>query len=392
MVELLDNCLHGFKVKYMVLDQLLADVIGPKVPKKKKLDTVNIFINMESLYNSFRNKGTEKTILKYTKEELRYVYRQLIAGIINVAAHYRKYFAYNKVKTNIVYYYNEIKDVLTKYNNSFYLDDYREHFFESLHALDRWTVNGMVKDIIPLVKIICKYLENIYVIGADRVEASLIPFFIDMEGLMPSNMNIFVTKDEYDFQYVNYRGLIVVKYQDTPILLSKKNLMRYIKWKHEINTDKMISPLLMNFILSCVGDRKRSIRGLKGVGYISIYKELAKLYDVGYILPQDDATTHVRYLVEILGDQSFKMIKKQDLIDKIVRNYKTIAVDFQYEHMEEVQKMKIKEQIIDKNDPKALMEINEKYFEDTPIQLFELNQFEKETEEDKEIRKAVYGW
>ena len=178
MVELLDNCLHGFKVKYMVLDQLLADVIGPKVPKKKKLDTVNIFINLESLYNSFRNKGTEKTILKYTKEELRYVYRQLIAGIINVAAHYRKYFAYNKVKTNIVYYYNEIKDVPTKYNNSFYLNDYREHFFESLHALDRWTVNGMVKDIIPLVKIICKYLENIYVIGADRVEASLIPFFI----------------------------------------------------------------------------------------------------------------------------------------------------------------------------------------------------------------------
>ena len=390
MIELLDSYLHGFKVKYMVLDQLLGSVIGPNVPKKDRLDTVNIFINMESLYNSFRNRGIEKIIIKYTKDEMNYVYRQLIAGIINVGVHYRKYFAYHKVRTNIVYYYNEIKDSPVIYNNCAYIKNYRKHFFESLNSLDRFTINGIVKDTIPLVKIIMTYLENMYMVGADRIEASLIPFYIDMEGLLPSNMNIFITKDEYDFQYANFKGLLVVKVNDKPILLSKKNLMKYITWKHEIKTDRMISPLLINFMLSCIGNRKRSIKGLKGVGWVSIYKELLKLYDVGYILPQDDNTTHVRYLVDILADESFKMVDKDDLIDKIISNYKSIAVDFQYGHMEKVQKMKIKDQLIDRTDPKALIELNDKYFEDTPIQLYEINQYEKESKLEKTLKKEGY--
>lgn len=390
MIELLDAYLHGFKVKYMVLDQLLASVIGPNVPKNKKLDTVNIFINMESLYNTFRNRGIEKMILKYTKDEMKYVYRQLIAGIINVGAHYRKYFSYNKVRTNIVYYYNGITDTPVNYNNCLYVKHYRKHFYESLNSIDRFTINGMVKDTIPLVKIICDYLENIYMIEADRIESSLVPFYIDMEGLLPSNMNIFITKDEYDYQYVNHKGLIITKFNDTPILLSKKNLMKYVIWKREINTDRLISPLLINFILACTGDRKRSIKGVKGIGWVSIYKELIKLYDIGYILPQDDNTTHVRYLTEILGDQSFRTTDKNELIEKISSNYKAIAVDFQYEHMEEVQKMKIKDQLIDRNDPKTLMEINDRYFEDTPIQLYEINQYEKESKVDKSLKKEGY--
>ena len=390
MIELLDGYLHGFKLKYIVLDKLLADVISPTVPKKNRLDTVNIFINLESLYNSFRNKGIEKVVTKYTKDELRYICRQLVAGIINVAAHYRKYFANHRVKTNIVYYYNEIEDEKVPYNNCTYVEDYRGHFFDSLHSLDRWTINGMVRDIIPIVKTICNYLENIYVITADRVESSLIPFYIDMEGLMPRNMDIFVTKDDYDLQYVNHRGLIVLRFQDTPILISKQNLMKYIVWKYEINTDKLISPLLINFMLACIGNRKRGIKGLKGVGWKSIYKELLKLYEIGYILPEEDDTTHIRYLVDILSNQPFRKTDKEEMADTIISNYKSIAVDIQYTHMTDVQKLKLKSQIIDKTDPKSLIELNTKFFDDSPIQLLELNQYENKSEFEKAMENERF--
>ena len=376
MIELLDGYLHGFKVKYMDLDKLLADIIGPNATKKNKLDTVNVFINMESLYNSFRNRGIEKIIKQYTKDDLRYICRQLVAGIINVAAHYRKYFAYHKIKTSIVYYYNEIDDERTPYNNCAVIENYRHHFFDSLHSIDRWTINGMVKDMIPIVKTICNYLENIYVISADRVESSLIPYFIFMEGILPSNMNIFVTKDEYDLQYANHRSLIVTKYNDTPILLSSRNIIRYLVWKHDIKTDKLIDPLLINFIIACVGNRKRSLKGIKGVGWTSIYKELLKLYEVGYIIPDEIETMHVRYLSEVLTDESFRNASKQDLLEQIADNYKCVDVTWQYEDITDVQKDKLKNQFIDKIDTKSLIELNNRFFDDTPIQLFELNQYE----------------
>lgn len=390
-IEVIDNILHGFKVKYVILDKLFSINPGERLGTKLKIDTVNVFINLESLYNSFRNETIEKHLSKCDEDELKYICRQLIAGFINVGAHYRNYFNKNFIKSNIVYYYNEVPDTEDfQYYNSLYVKDYRAHFFESMHSLNKWGCNSIVQDAIPLFKIICMYLEDIFVVGTTNIESSCVPFVIDMNGYLPSNMNLFVTRDPYDFQYANHKGLIITKMDDDAILVAKKNLMKYVRWKHKINEEKIINPLLYNFMLSCVGDRKRSIKGIKGFKWNAIYKELVKLYKVGYIFDEAEETMHIANLTAVFQDSgSFRLVKSKDIEEIIHRNWKAIDLAHQLERMEKYFIFEIKNQLVNKYDPESLINLNNHYFDESPIHLYELNQFAKKEKWQLKLEKEL---
>ena len=198
-----------------------------------------------------------------------------------------------------------------------------------------------------------------------------------MEGGIPSNINIFITKDEYDYQYCNYSGIIIRKHADTPVIITKRNLMHYLCWYHKVNTDKFINPVLITFILSCMGDRKRSIPKVKGFGFKTIYKNLVKLYEAGYLFDENEDTFGIQNLLSVLNQNEFVRREENVLANDIMANYRCIDLESQFRALNKAQKGKIIDQIVDKTDFESLMDINDRYFEECPIMLMELNQYKK---------------
>ena len=378
-LETIDSYINAFKIKYNYLDKLFN---GKLDSSRCNIDTANIFINFESLYYSMRSTSMEKKISTLTKKELKAIYRQSISAFINVAAHYRAYFTRNKIKTNIVYFYNSIPDEYGGYNNSTLCETYRDHFVESLNNTNRINCNNWAREIMPLFKTICEYIENVYVIECNKkVESSMIPMVLDMDTSLPSNLNIVVTKDLYDFQYVNLDWLIISKHQTEPVLLTKKNVIKYLCWKNDIDENEAesttVSSKLLPFIISCLGDRKRSIPKLKGVGFKAIYKSLKKLYETGFIFNEDETTFDISNLISVLNDKTILYTKNTEMGNLIMRNFKVIDLSSQYRILNKAQKNKILEQVSDKTDIDALIEISNKYFADYPLMLIELSQYKK---------------
>ena len=367
------------------MDKLFGNKLDSTVKGKRVVDTVNIFINFESLYNCVRNHNVEKHIEACTKKEMNMVYRNCISNFINVAAHYRKYFTNHKIKSNIVFYYNEIGDEYVELNNSAIVDGYRSHHFESVTSLDRLTVNSIIQESIPFMKIITEYIEDVFMIGTERVESSLIPYILTMENQLPSNMNIVVTKDPYDYQYVNENFLVVSRYKNDAVVLTKKNIMRFMRYRNKCDITREINPLLLPFVLSCLGDRKRSIDGVSGFKFIRVYKSIIKLYDSGYIYDEDEDTMGIGNLTHVLNQSEFAFLKKEDLCERLMSNYRATDFEYQFNQVSDYQKQQMFDQMSNKTDPNTLMEINEKYFEDFPLMLLELNNYHRNNDMDKEI-------
>lgn len=378
-MDLIDIQLAELKIRYLDLDNLFHGKLDMKKGNKRLIDTINIYISFQSLYNKFRRPHYEKRFENLTKKELKSVYRQCIAEFINIAAHYRKYFNYHKIKTNIIFFYNEITDDYITYNNSALCSEYRNHWFDSIHNLDRWAINNLVIDSIPFMKIICDYLEDVYMVGTKRVESSIIPYIFTMENTFPANMNMLVTSDSYDYNYSNYNFLVVTKYAGQPILMTKKNLMPFVCWKlgNEFEPKRKINSYLYSFILSCIGEKERSIpKAFKGMGFRKVYKNLEALYDAGYIFDENLDTMNIENLLHVLNNQEFKILTHEQIASSIMSNYNVIDYTTQYKQVNKTQKKDLEKQIINKTDPEALVEINDKYFSDHPIRLIELNQYE----------------
>jgi len=388
MIELIDGKMASFQVRYVELDKMFNGILQRTTKSGKRLvDTVNIYINLQSVYNALRRPQFEKMFEALNKKENRSAYRQLIAGVINIAAHYRLYFARNKIKTNIVYFYNEIPDSYYEYNNSSICPNYRDHWFESLHNINRWALNTIVYDMIPFMQVICGYLENVYMIETKRVESSLVPFICDMEGFLPSNMNMIVTNDVYDFQYVNHNYLVATRYFSESMLVTKRNLMKYACYRmgREWEPKRYINPLLYNFILACIGERQRSISPIPKLGFKTVYKNLMKLYDAGYIFDENTDTMNIQHLMHVLNDTNYTILKKENIATEIMSNWNAIDLATQYKQVSKTQIKKIDSQIEDKTDVAALMDINDRYFSETPLKLIELNQYNPREEIDREI-------
>lgn len=377
MFEIVDAYANSFKIKYLFLDKLFNNKLTETNKAGKQIvQTANIFINFESLYNSIRNTTIEKFVKVATKKELNELYRNMISNFINIVAHYRKYFSKNRIKTNIFLYYNAIPEHKIEYNNTALVENYRQHFFSSLTDLERLTVNSIIQEAISFMRIITEYIENVYMVSTDSVESSLVPMIINMENKYPANINIIISKDEYDLQYVNYNFLLVTKFKKDAVLITKKNVIKYMCFRNKFEEKRLINPLLIPFIISCNGNRKRSIKGVSGFRFIKIYKSLEKLYEAGYLNDDDEETFTITNIAHVINQSNFNFLNRDDIANQVVRNYRAVDLEYQYDVLSDVQKEKIFDQLTDKTDPSTLMEINDRYFSDYPLMLMELNQYD----------------
>jgi hypothetical protein len=380
MHDKLDKAINQFKLKYVDMDVLFGKKLEMTKGNKRLVDTVNIFISLESLYYTLRRGDVEKFLMEADKKQIKSLYRNAMSDFINVAAHYREYFNRHRISTNIIYYYNEIPDDYIKFNNSAILDDYRSYFVESLFDPERTAVNGLVAECLPFMELISEYIDGVYMVGTKFVESSLVPYIILMENVFPANMNIMITKDIYDYNYVNNNFLVITKYKNYPVVLTKYNLMRFLDHKYDWSKkdDKFeLNSKLFPFILATIGEKKRTIPGIYGVGYKNIKKALLKLYEVGYIFNEDPETMSFNNLCEVISSSSPNIIKNSVFLDDLSRGYRVQDFEYQYRILSKSQKEDILSRLKNKFDYAALTELNDKYFEYYPLMLMELERYDK---------------
>ena len=360
-----DALLNSYKVRFMKLDKLFSDV-----EVKSVVDEVNIFINLESIYSLFHNRLIEEKLTSLEKPELSNHYVDMVSGIVNIAAHYRLFFTKNKIKSNIVFYYNPTQ-TYSKYNSIMYNDSYRSKYVEKYSINPAFELcNMLIQQSAKNIKDILFYIDSSYLIYSDRIESSVIPLTLVNEKKLDGKINIMITKDMYDLQYANKNFLIIYPDKEDSKMITKNNLFKFVKQKEECDNEFELPPYLYSFMLSVIGDKKRSIPKLKGVGFTTIYKNLSKLYraldiDVNEFISFEQLASSIK------EDEMFPNKNKE----RVVKNYMTIDIDRQYNIISDTQKINLYEQIVDKYDPEELKKMNDKYFEFSPIHIMELNNY-----------------
>ena len=361
--ETIDKIFNAHKIKFEKMNLLFGSVGIRDI-----IDRVNIFINLESIIHCIHNQTVEEFILSMDKTETKNFHFSIISNILNLAGHYRRFFTKNRIKTNIVLFMNEY-DKYTSLNNTMFLKHYRERFIYDYTDNPNYEATNMVlESVIRVLRTIVSYVEGVYLVTSNRLESSLVPLLLCDSKTLDGQLNILITRDEYDLQYVNKNFLVMYPKGDESYIVTKENLFNIIREKHEIKNSHKLPAYLIIFILSIVGDKRRGIGKIKGCGWKTIYKGLHKLFKE---LDISDA--------EVIGLEHLIMAIKDGPDDsnkeKIANSIMCVDLDRQLSMVSEPQKLSITKQLVDKYENDALKNLNSKYFEMYPINVVELNQY-----------------
>lgn len=366
----LDAIFNLHKVRFSKLDILFKDV-----DVKSAIDRVNVFINIESIFHMFHNSYMEDQLTVMNNEELKDLHANIISNTINLAAHYRLFFTKNKIQTNIVFYMND-HNKYTQLNNTMHVKKYRSKYvFDYTENAEYDLTNSVMESVVNAIENIVDYVDGVYFVRSDRIESSIIPMVMVDEKMINGQLNVMVTRDIYDLQYVNKKFLIVYPMKDDESrLVTETNLYEVFRAKGELTTDYNLPTYLYSFILAVIGDKRRSIGKVKGVGFSSIYKNLSKLFkalDIG----EEEYVSFEQLVLSIKEDPANPAGNRE----RVINNFMAIDIDRQTAMVSPAQKTSIETQIIDRYDATALRSINDRYFDTCPINILELNNYSKKT-------------
>lgn len=355
------------KVKFSKLDVLFSDL-----EIKEMVQKVNIFINLESLFRKIHNKYVEEQLISLQKKELKEFHMNLISNVLNLAAHYRLYFNKNKIGTNIVFYIQEM-DKYVNLNNVQYCKNYRKSFIRKYtdHP-ELVTVNNVIRSTLNALDTIVTYVEDVYLVSSDRVESSVIPLALIDAKVLDGNLNLMVTTDPYDMQYVNKNFVIIYPAGEESMIVTKKNLFDVFRINEILTVEGSLPTYLLTFILSVIGDKNRGIDKVKGTSFNKVFKTLLKVYDkLG--ITDDDYIGFEELVSAIKDDPNNPNGNKKRVVD----NYYATDLSSQVRMISKVQMNHLTDCLINTYESGALTGINDKYFSAAPINVRELTQYKK---------------
>lgn len=355
------------KVKFSKLDVLFSDL-----EIKEMVQKVNIFINLESLFRKIHNKYVEEQLISLQKKELKEFHMNLISNVLNLAAHYRLYFNKNKIGTNIVFYIQEM-DKYVNLNNVQYCKNYRKSFIRKYtdHP-ELVTVNNVIRSTLNALDTIVTYVEDVYLVSSDRVESSVIPLALIDAKVLDGNLNLMVTTDPYDMQYVNKNFVIIYPAGEESMIVTKKNLFDVFRINEILTVEGSLPTYLLTFILSVIGDKNRGIDKVKGTSFNKVFKTLLKVYEkLG--ITDDDYIGFEELVSAIKDDPNDPNGNKKRVVD----NYYATDLSSQVRMISKVQMNHLTDCLTNTYESGALTGINDKYFSTSPINVRELTQYKK---------------
>lgn len=346
----MDPIFNLFKIKFIILDKIITENCKDITPNSK----VNVFINLEDIIKKLAMSNIED-YLKLKNNERNF---ELISNILNLASHYRLFFSKNKLYSKIFIYINYPFNVI--YKNRLINLDYRT-YYENKYSKNpnHFVLHEVISNSLPLAKIIVEYIEGVYLIFSDYIENSLTPYIIN-KNIKSDSINFILSGDIYDYQYVNNNFYLLLAKKDESTVLTKDNVFDVLKKKLNVNNTNTIDSRYLPFVISLLGNKKRNIEKIKGIGLSTIIKMINKAVNEQII--SSDA-----FNINILSN-----IIKPEFRKQLLDNYYCTDIETQYNMLNIKDIYTITSQIIDKFDNVTLKKLNDKYFQFHPIQLLEL--------------------
>lgn len=339
-------CFNLLKIKYVDFDESFnqIDLITPR-------DSVNVFINLETVLNYITGvKDIDKKLL--TEKDYEDV---MVVDILNLAAHYKKFFTGNRLDTKVFLYMTDLTS--NDFKEYKYNEDYRSYYLNKFNTNPKFTIlaDSIINKIVPESSMISEFLPNVYFINAKNIESSLVPYIVSKK--YPNRKNVIITGDVYDTQYIFIPNFVTHFIRKSPLRSSITwTLYDYIKEiikrdidNNEFNLLKNISMYLS--MLSVIGDKNRSIDSIRSVGALTVIKQLL---------------TGISKNIINYDTKSIDIIKEVfpiNVQDELANNYYQFDIKDKYDNLLENDIFNIESQIVDRYDKDSLIKLNNtKYY------------------------------
>lgn len=251
------------KVKY----QQLNDITSP-IFESKSIKTLNVFINLDDLYWRLRNSHINQEFQACGT----LASKMLISNTLNLIAHYRQWGARKNVSTKVYAYYTGAK---RGFASRIYIPLYRQYYVDkcNLGNADIFYVNNAIQEADTLMKTISNYIDGIYIIDTGILEPSCLPLLIN-DKVRQADWNILISRDEFELQYVTYDKFTYIY----PAGDYSKSILAGDVWSHIANKEKIETPNVNKYppeliilALAVVGNKRRSIPKVKGMGWRTLF-------------------------------------------------------------------------------------------------------------------------
>ncbi len=351
----MDVHFNSYKVKYQSLNYFMRPIRN-----SQKVYNVNIFIDLDDVFHSLHRPLINNEFQVCGRNAP----RQLISNVMNLAGHYRNWAIKEHLNPMVYLTYSGARK---RFKNNIYIPDYRQRFFDinSENHPNYFFINQSIRQSYDILHIICKYITGVYIIDSKYIEPSVIPNFLS--GLYPADWNILISRDVYSLQYCyKDRWSMISPKGDNSRFITKDTLWHYICDRERVfkEDEKALlnyDPQLYVIAKAIVGDKYRSIPRLKRCGWKTIFKYLDEAFEAskssGNLYEVQE-----KYLTDLITD------KKMNFTD-IENNNACIDIEWQTSVLLDTDKNLILNQITDMEDYNALVEIDNRYFSQYPINL-----------------------
>lgn len=343
------------KIRYSVYDESLT-----KADFLKPTDKVNVFINIETAlkYLSMVKDLEKKLIVSRNFAD------EFKVDIVNIAAHYKEFFIGNGLDTKVFLYMTDLSSDIDEFKESELSEDFRSYYLMKYTKNPKFIMLGdaLRDEIIPDVKMICDYIPNVYFLSSKNIDGGLIPYIVGDQ--FPDRKNLIVSGDLHDTQYSyeeNFLDHLHARSWNSNILCcSTKDYLKTISKSSEIDPsfiELFANSSFYRILLSCMGDKYRSIPSINGIKFVRMTKIL---YDAISEEKITKDTTNPRILSDLFPEEVREDIYSNLMVTDI-RNEMSMLGDGDIKT--------ITSQIVDQSDINTLMQLNRTRFAKNQLRL-----------------------
>ena len=352
-------CFNLMKIKYKDYDESLTtkNFLTPS-------DKVNVFINLETCFKhlSMINDLERKLVLQRDFDII------ITSNILNLAAHYKRFFKGNGLDTRIYLYHTDFNS--KAFDQYKYNEDYRTYYLVKFNDNPKFArmTDKFKNDILPEVSVYCEFIPDVYYISAKDIEGSLVPYIISQDD--PYRKNLIIGGEIYDTQYTLLNNFVNhYIHKGIGVNLTLSTIEEYIKLmtkKESEEFSKLVSvyknyPLYCS-LLSVLGDRSRSVEGITGIGP----KTLQKYIDDGIQRKEIQLNTSNPDMIGTIFHDS-------DIKEEFVNNYYCTSISEMYKELTPSEILSVLNQRRDRLDMNSLMNLNSTRFANYPLILESLS-------------------
>jgi hypothetical protein len=346
-------CFNILKMKYHDYDESLTskNFLQPT-------DKINVFINLETVFKnlSMIMDLEKKIVIQRDFENI------MISNILNLAAHYKRFFVNNGLDTKVYLYNTDLNS--EEFNQFKYNEDFRSYYLVKFNDNPKFVTltERLTGKILPDVKTYCEFIPNVYYITAKNIEGSIVPYII--ANIDKTRKNLIIGGELYDTQYSsipNFVNHYICKtFNSNAVYSSTIGYLKSILREDDIDLqiDLFNNYSIYCALMSVLGNKTRSIDGISGCGPKTFQKYLEA--GIAQNIVQKGTTNP-----EIIGN----IFKDEDEKEEFVNNFYCSSIIPMYDELTNAEKLSIYNQCIDRIDVNTLQLLNKTKFENHPILL-----------------------